>query len=185
MARTAVIQQTWDVAATASRSQQWVLDAMQTHGPALVTMLWRILGREQDVCDAYQETFLQLAYVCEGLKPANAKAYIFRTASNVAISMLRRRRIEARASQVLAQREPAPPAAHAPGEDFDTELLCRLLREHIAELPEMMRNVIVLHDLGELPYEQVARDLEISVASARVYRFKAVQLLAAWMGDKS
>jgi DNA-directed RNA polymerase specialized sigma24 family protein len=25
-------------------------------------MLWRILGNEQDVCDAYQDTFLQLAH---------------------------------------------------------------------------------------------------------------------------
>jgi DNA-directed RNA polymerase specialized sigma24 family protein len=25
-------------------------------------MLWRILGNEQDVCDAYQDTFLKLAH---------------------------------------------------------------------------------------------------------------------------
>ena len=44
-----------------ARSQRWVLTAMQHHGAALVGMLWRILGNEQDVCDAYQETFLRLA----------------------------------------------------------------------------------------------------------------------------
>ena len=54
----------WDfaVSETVDKSQQWILSTMQQHGPELVTMLWRILGNEQDVCDAYQSTFLQLAH---------------------------------------------------------------------------------------------------------------------------
>ncbi len=64
---------------------------MQSWGPELVTMLWRILGNEQDVCDAYQNTFLKLAHFEGGRKPEHIKAYVFRSAANVAISMLRRR----------------------------------------------------------------------------------------------
>lgn len=50
-------------------SQRWVLAAMQKHGPSLVAMLWRILGNEQDVCDAYQDTFVQLAHSRDGQVP--------------------------------------------------------------------------------------------------------------------
>src|SRR5512142_2918122 len=76
--------------------QRWVLTAMRKHGPELVTMLWRILGNEQDVCDAYQTTFLHLAHRDGGERPRHIKAYLFRTASNAAITMLRQRVIEDR-----------------------------------------------------------------------------------------
>src|SRR4030043_1637668 len=79
------------VAETVDQSQRWILSAMHRYGQELVTMLWRILGNEQDVCDAYQSTFLQLAHCQNGQKPEHIKAYIFRTAGNVAVSMLRHR----------------------------------------------------------------------------------------------
>lgn len=48
-----------------------------------------VLGNEQDVADAYQSTFLQLAHVAHGRRPRNLKAYLFRTAANIAVSILR------------------------------------------------------------------------------------------------
>ena len=54
--------------------RQWVLSVMQSHGNELVTLLWRILGNEQDVCDVYQSTFLRLAHLNAGRKPAHVKA---------------------------------------------------------------------------------------------------------------
>jgi RNA polymerase sigma-70 factor (ECF subfamily) len=59
--------------------------------------------------------------------------------------------------------------------------LAESLRRHIAELPDHLRSVVTLRDLGELPYREVARIMGISAGTARVYRCKAVQLLAAWM----
>ena len=44
-----------------------------------------------------------------------------------------------------------------------------------------LRDVVALRDLAELPYRQVGAMLGISPATARVYRCKAVRLLAAWM----
>ena len=54
----------WDFAGVDSveQSQRWILAAMGKYGAMLVSMLWRILGNEQDVCDAYQQTFLKLAH---------------------------------------------------------------------------------------------------------------------------
>ena len=39
-------------------------------------MLWRILGNEQDVCDAYQNTFLQLAHYENGQKPEHLRSVV-------------------------------------------------------------------------------------------------------------
>ena len=170
----------WDSAAVKAveESQQWIVVAMQRHGHELVTMLWRILGNEQDVCDAYQTTFLHLAHHDGGRKPLRLKAYLFRTASNAAISMLRRRLAEKR---MLSNMTSATEISGDLGRDFDARHLTESLRACLAELPAHLREVIMLRDLGELSYRDVARSLGISVGTARVYRCKAVQLLAAWM----
>lgn len=170
----------WDSAAceAVEESQRWILTAMQRYGHELVTMLWRILGNEQDVCDAYQTTFVHLAHRDGGQKPRRLKAYLFRTASNTAISILRRQMAE---KKVLSNVAEAPSEAADPGRDFDTKYLGESLRRHLAQLPAHLQDVIMLRDLGELSYAEVARALGISVGTARVYRCKAVQLLAAWM----
>jgi RNA polymerase sigma factor (sigma-70 family) len=184
----------WDfaVADSVDESQRWILSAMQRHGQELVTMLWRILGNEQDVCDAYQSAFLRLAHGERGRKPRHLKAYIFRTASNVAVSMLRRRIVErkglsvvvARESRVPSSSDVGPDRSNSPANAFDAKYLQETLRVCLARLPEHLRDVIALHDLAELPYRQVGRILSISPATARVYRCKAIRLLAVWMNSK-
>ena len=170
----------WELTGSVEQSQQWVLSAMSAHGPVLVTMLWRILGNEQDVCDAYQDTFLNLAHYRHGTKPGNIKAYLFRTAGNIAITMLRRKQIELRyTNELKADIKNVGQKDHV--KDFDAAQLRESLREHIARLPEELREVIVLRDLAQMPYHQVAGMLGITVASARVYRWRAIQLLSVWM----
>lgn len=168
---------------TVSASHQWVLSAMQTHGPALVTMLWRILGSEPDACDAYQETFLQLAYCENGPKPRCIRAYVFRTATNIALTMLRRRQLETRFS-AEKMHSPAPLQPDCAG-DLDALSLQQTLRANITQLPENLRQVIVLRDLAELPYDQVAAILGLTPATTRVYRSKALQLLSEWMSSNN
>jgi len=173
----------WDlgVCETVDKSQQWILSAMQRHGPELVTILWRILGNEQDVCDAYQSTFLQLAHCWSGGKPEHTKAYMFRTASNVAVSILRRRLAEReRLSAAIVDKADVSP----PANELDSKYLQERLRCCIARLPEHLRNVITLRDLAELSYAQIGRMLGISAATARVYRCKAIQLLSLWMNKE-
>src|SRR4030043_284642 len=115
---------------TIADDQRWILSAMQKHGQEIVTMLWRILGNEQDVCDAYQDTFLQLAHYEGGRKPEHVKAYVFRTANNIAISMLRRRIAERnRLSMPLSTTSVSSPA-----KEIDSKYLQETLRSYIALL---------------------------------------------------
>jgi RNA polymerase sigma-70 factor (ECF subfamily) len=184
----AILRLTFDFAAAQSidQSQRWILTAMQSNGPALIKMLWRMLGNEQDVCDAYQQTVLNLAHHDYGQKPQNAQAYLYRTAANAAISMLRRTNLQKRSGQVLAEITPDKCTIDYAAQ-LDSKMLQQKLRNAIAGLPDYLRNVVVLHDLAELPYAKVAQILQITAASARVYRSKAITLLAAKLsrGEKS
>lgn len=172
----------WDLVVSGSmdETQKWVLSAMQSYGQELVTMLWRILGSEQDVCDAYQITFLRLAHYEGREKPEHIKAYIFRTASNVAVSMLRHNSAEKKLSTAIA----AGRDVSSPANELDSRHLQETLRYYIARLPEHLRSVVTLRDLAELSYGQVGRILGISAATARVYRCKAIQLLSVWMNKE-
>jgi RNA polymerase sigma factor (sigma-70 family) len=173
----------WDSAAcqAVDESQRWILAAMQKYGHELVTMLWHILGNEQDVCDAYQTVFLRLAHLEDGRRPRWIKPYLFRTASNTAISILRERLVERKTLSAVPQGTGDPQVTLG---DFDAAHLAESLRQHVAQLPEHLRNVIMLRDFGELPYSQVARIMGVSAGTARVYRCKAVQLLATWMSKE-
>ncbi len=185
----------WDFAVSeaVSEDQRWILSTMQKHGQELITLLWRILGNEQDVCDAYQDTFLQLAHYEGGQKPKHVKAYIFRTANNAAISMLRRRIADRRkvSTAIVTGKHAAEwrsgeyrPLAGSPAKELDSKYLQETLRGCIAQLPEHLRNVITLRDLAELSYTQIGGILGISAATARVYRCKALQILTVLMGKE-
>jgi RNA polymerase sigma factor (sigma-70 family) len=163
------------------QSQKWVLPAMSRYGSDLVTLLWRILGNEQDVCDVYQTTFLRLAHIENGQKPKHIKAYLFRTASNTAISLLRTRASE---KKRITQASCDAVSPSTPDHEISQKQLVDTLRAYVALLPKHLQDVVALRDLAELPYSQVARVLGITPGTARVYRCKAVTLLAAWMNKK-
>ncbi|MCK4998365.1 MAG: sigma-70 family RNA polymerase sigma factor [Anaerohalosphaera sp.] len=163
-------------------SQQWILHGMRDYGPALVTMLWRILGNKEDVCDAYQDTFLNLAHLPDKRKPKNVRAYLFSTASNVAISMLRYKQLQRRHQDALLKKYESTQNDFCM--DLDAAGLQQQLRDAIAELPEYLGNVIVLRDLAQMPYSQVAKILGIRTTAARVYRHKAIKLLSMWMSKQ-
>jgi RNA polymerase sigma factor (sigma-70 family) len=160
------------------QSQKWVLSSMEKYGSDLVTLLWRMLGNEQDVCDVYQTTFLRLAHIEKEQKPKHIKAYLFRTASNTAISLFRTRASEKKRITQASCDVMLPPT---PDQEISQKQLVDTLRTYISQLPSHLRDVVALRDLAELPYGQVARVLGITPGTARVYRCKAVTLLAAWM----
>jgi len=161
--------------------QRWILTAMARHGAPLVSMLWRILGNEQDVCDAYQDTFLKLSNCCDGKKPEKMKAYLFRTASNTAISMIRRRIVRDKVHEDIANHAELSEQTIEYGADLDARELQQELRGRIARLPEHLRSVVLLRDLGEMSYKEVGKTLGISPRSARVLRCRAIKILALAM----
>ena len=147
-------------------------------------MLWRLLGCEQDVMDAYQDCFCKLAAREHGRDLANARAYAYRTAANIAIEMLRvRKRRTAHWPVIVAQRTDAQDAQTGNSEERDTVGHFERLRDAIEQLPAHLRNVVVLRDLSRMPYKEVGRTLGIDPATARVYRRHAVVKLAEFLGE--
>jgi len=109
-------------------------------------------------------------------------------ANNAAFSMLRRRIAEKEKVSMagIARKIANTPdgGQGSPANEIDFRCLQETLRCCIARLPEHLRNVITLRELAGLSYAQIGRMLGISAATARVYRCKAIRLLAVWMGKE-
>jgi RNA polymerase sigma-70 factor (ECF subfamily) len=178
----AVVETSPVVRAGAGRA--WLAGIIRTDGPAIVRLLWRLLGREQDVLDAFQESFCKLAARTDGDHLANARAYVFRTAANTAIEMLRvRKRRAEHLPAVALEKSSAQADGDAPSVCAEGDRIADL-REAIAMLPTHLRNVIMLRDLCRFSYEQVADALGIEPTTARVYRRHGVVQLAALLGGE-
>lgn len=160
----------------------WLDQLIRQDGPTVLRLLWRILGREADVMDAYQDCFCKLAQRGRNDDVRNLRAYTMRTASNIAIEMIRaRNRRQPHLPKVAAFEEAIRAGAGSPdhaGAKLDN------LRSAIAELPDHLRQVVVLRDLSRMSYKEVGSVLRINPATARVYRRHAVVKLAELLSLK-
>jgi RNA polymerase sigma-70 factor (ECF subfamily) len=165
--------------------QQWILSLLRQHGLTVVTMLWRMLGSDQDVLDAYQTAVCQLTNKGPHAIQSNRGGYFYRIAVNAGIGILRQRRQQCKQwptivdTQMRRQNDHAPQTAE---QCFDQREMLGRMRQAIYQLPPQLRDVIILRDLGELPYRDVASILGIRSTSARLYRRQAVVRLAELIG---
>jgi RNA polymerase sigma factor (sigma-70 family) len=175
-------------AANVADDQQWILKLLQQNGLPVITLLWRMLGSEQDVLDAYQTAVCQLASRGSGAVRANPGGYFYRIAMNAGIGILRNRKqqrkmwpgfvdaqMRRQADQALAQAE----------RGCDQREILDRMRQTIHQLPPHLREVILLRDLAELPYSRVAAILNIKSGTARIYRHQAVVRLADMIGQEA
>lgn len=168
-------------AARSDAGEHWILRPLQEYGASVINTLWRMLGREQDVLDAYQNVVCQLAARGPGRIGANRAAYLYRSAINAAIEQMRRRKRErehlGRFAEGLDSEGRMCDGDSDPASDGETERL----RKAILGLPGQLRDVIVLHDLSGLDYRRVAGIMNITPGTARVYRRHAIVRLAKSM----
>lgn len=153
---------------------------MRKDGPGILHLLSRMLGNEADTLDAYQDCFCKLAARgnAEGL--TSVRAYAYRTAVNIATEVLRTRR--RRLSHLPAVALEKSAIENSPMEE-PVNSRKDALRNAMLELPQHLRQVIVLRDLTGMSYHEVGKTLGIDPATARVYRRHAVVKLSEILGS--
>jgi RNA polymerase sigma-70 factor, ECF subfamily len=122
--------------------------------------------------DLTQETFLQVWQHLPDLRKAQAtKAWIHRIARNQYLQHHRRVGVE---TVAIEQIEDTEPAIWNPAEIRIDQMV---LREALGELPEIYREIIVLHNLEELSLPEIGQILEIPLGTVKSRRAKALCLL--------
>jgi len=132
----------------------------------------RILGDREDAADATQDAFLVVVRKLEQFRGESAfSTWLHRVTVNVCYDHLRktrRRPVLHRLDDDRPEPETGPPVPdHA-----DAVAVSHDVAAALAEVPEGFRVALVLADVQDLPYEEIARVLDVPVGTvkSRVHR---------------
>jgi RNA polymerase sigma factor (sigma-70 family) len=144
---------------------EWFSEEVKSHEPALRGFLHARFPGLREADDVVQESFVRVLRARAAHGITNAKSFLFSTARNLALDLVRREKvvpfesIEVSALPFVLDygRNAADHLCHA------EEL--HLLEAAIAALPARCREVLALRKLHGLPREEIARRLGISPAT--------------------
>jgi RNA polymerase sigma-70 factor (ECF subfamily) len=138
------------------------LDAYQRELDYLMRTLQRLGVAQGDVEDLAHEVFLVLRRTWHEYDPTRAlKPYIFGIAFRVAASHRRRRWREVPYAVV-----DGPDRAPCPDQAFEANQARSLVLAALQRIPLPRRVVLVMHDLDEIPVQEVAATLSIPLFTA-------------------
>jgi RNA polymerase sigma-70 factor, ECF subfamily len=140
---------------------------VQTHLRRIFLLIYRIVGNVDDAQDLTQETFIKALQRQSQLKDLDKAAqWLSRIASNTAIDFLRRNK-RCASTDVSELGEGGPAAMDSP-----EQLLLRGERKlqldgGLAALTARERMALLLRDVEDMPADEVARQMNCSMATVR------------------
>jgi RNA polymerase sigma-70 factor (ECF subfamily) len=149
-------------------------ELIRRHSPNSLRLAASILRDTEESEDQVQIAYTNAWRHLEGFKQeASFSTWITRIVTNQCLMRLRKKR----RAQVVSIEEPAgdnltladrmSDPHDTPAERMEKMDMATVLREEIGKLPGLLREVIVLRHLEELPTEETARQLGISIAAAK------------------
>ncbi len=157
-----------------SRNTEFVSQLFMHYGVQLHNYLNSRINRH-DVEDIAQKTYLQILQHPNPEEIQNPQAYLFRTASNLAIDSIRRDNTRSKHTTVEIDTDEVSSAA--PGMDtiIDSKLKFREFLSALDELPEMCRHAFILNRLDGLTHSEIAAQLGVSKKTVQRYILKALK----------
>ncbi|MFP4200414.1 MAG: RNA polymerase sigma factor [Clostridia bacterium] len=149
----------------------------------IYNMSFRMLGNSEDARDITQETFLKAYSSLPRFRgDSTFSTWVYRIAKNACLDFLRRRsRGMAFSLDEPLNTEEGELERQIPGDLPDPEEVAldsevrRAVADAIANLPPHHRSIIVLRDIEDLRYEEIAEVLEVELGTvkSRLYRARA------------
>jgi RNA polymerase sigma-70 factor, ECF subfamily len=151
----------------------------------LTNYLFRMLNDYEEAIDLAQETFVRVYFAIERYHTDYAfSTYIYRIATNLAISEIRKKRRRKLLSLTSffqteendSQEFHPPDEKSLPDEDLIENERNRTIEKAIATLPDKYRAPIVLREIQELSYEEIAQILGLGLGTtkSRISRARAL-----------
>lgn len=146
----------------------------QKYGRDLLYFL-RTRVRAQEVEDVAQRTYLQLLQHSNPDEIRDPQAYLFRTASNVAIDYIRERDVRTRDVEPDAEPDAIASVAPDPERIVDGEFGLKRFLAVLDGLPTACQHAFLLNRIDGLTHAQIALRLGISKKTVERYILKAFQ----------
>ncbi len=145
----------------------WVGDLVQQHLDAAYNLGRWLLGNEQDAADAVHDAYLRAARSAHTYAGGNARAWWLAIVRNCCLAKLSTRRRETPvhtfdAANAASTRQRAEDNV----EDLAHTAQCRtLLAGHLRALPTEFREVLVLREIEDLSYREIADVLQVPIGT--------------------
>ncbi len=135
-----------------------------------------------DVDDLVQEVFTRLLSRSERVQMEEPEAYVFQIAANLLRDRSRRDIVRKSASGRFAEENGDSFEAITPERVLLAKQQVAKLKDALAELPERVRFVFLLHRYEGMKYREIAQHLGISVSSVEKYMMQAIKHVANRLG---
>lgn len=149
--------------------REWLAKRFEEERPQLRRVAYRMLGRLDESDDAVQEAWLRLSRT-DALALQNLGAWLTTVVARVCLDMLRSRK--SRREEPLDSHVPEPMVSRDDGLDPEHEALLAdsiglALVVVLETLPPAERLAFVLHDMFDVPFDEIAGIVGRSPAAAR------------------
>ena len=137
---------------------------MRRHEDKIFALAMRMTGDRADALDATQDTFIS-AYKQAGRFRGESQfsTWLYRVGMNACNDLLRKRtRAPRPSSDEMTDLEPARGPGVAEGVALRLDLANAL-----AQLPEDYREAVAMHDLGGVPYEEIAQITGVAIGTVK------------------
>lgn len=145
---------------------------LRRHYDRMHAVCRRITGNDTDAADAAQEAMLAVVRGIARFDGRSAFAtWVYRIATNASLDELRRRR---RRPQVAGRERDDGPGSHFPElADHDSESRIDHIADRfvidaaLAALPEEFRLPVILRDVADLDYSEIAEALDVPIGTVK------------------
>jgi len=161
-----------EVLAPSALNSATVSQLFREHNRVLVGYLAARLQSEQEAKEVAQEAYVRLLQLHEPGAPSLLRAYLFKTATNLAIDRIRRRRIRQRAEEqqeLFAELAPTSAEFNDPAERLLVREQADRLLGYLQELPAKCQCVFKLHRFEGVSQREVGTRLGFSERMVRRY----------------
>jgi len=157
---------------------------VREHSARVYRLAYRLTGNQHDAEDLTQDVFIRVFKSLDGYTPGTFEGWLHRITTNLFLDRVRRAaRIRFDAlpedAERLPGRDPSPEAA------FMADLFDPDVERALASLPPDFRAAVVLCDVEQLSYEEIAATLGVKLGTVRSRISRGRAMLRAALADRA
>ncbi|MBM3658957.1 MAG: sigma-70 family RNA polymerase sigma factor [Actinobacteria bacterium] len=155
-------------------------EVARDHGRFMYTVAYRLAGNDEDAQDVVQESLIRVKRGLERYQPGSLEGWLARIVTNVFLDEVRRRR--RRPTDALPD-DPERVLPTSPGADEVSTQLSDDIQAALAALPDEFRVPVVLCDVADQSYEQIAASLGVPVGTVRSRLHRGRRMLRTMLSE--
>ena len=159
-------------------------EVVREHSARVYRLAYRLTGNQHDAEDLTQDVFIRVFRSLDGYTPGTFEGWLHRITTNLFLDRMRRAsRIRFEALPDDAERLPgkeATPEAALLADLYDPDV-----ERALAALPPDFRAAVVLCDVEQLSYEEIAATLNVKLGTVRSRISRGRAMLRAALADRA